>query len=761
MASNVSNAFGTQRQFSARPQAAYERSLNKVAASATVAAPTGNDGIRLAQSLGVLGNALDGQLEAREKNLDKVCLADAERVSAGLTDSDWRTKTALTLLNEKGAFNTADKPYAVAMVEKMRGKYFSAQADSEYQLWRKDKGNPKTAADEAAQYQKFMHDKFGEVSSIASNAEAFNAGYFDNFIPQTVKHVNDHIKQKSEEYDVSRVGGTQAALGNIALTYNTMDAEQTTAAVNKAISDAQVAGGDSAEIYTNVEKFVSEFAERSGDVDKLSNMFENVMVPDGKGGMVKLGSKVDMSHAVKIAETVKRSRWDKEVDDKKNSLLQMSVDQIHAEFDRMEKEDNHLFQTMAPLRDTIITERKTAEEKVKKQQRKALAQQLGESAKTDYVRQRLGLYVNGASADIYGKPIEQSTGDFAGKVKVPDPENPGSTKDVTITQSDINMAVQNQLEYYASQNLPDGELADASFKLLEWGPAKDYADSFKQVMTSDLGSLSLDKLGRDGDGNAVLSGNIKSAMVMFHSNHDRFANVFGESVAKKIATLDLIRGGTGSLEEAVDIYAKSRSNRESADIREKVDKAIGNMMPQLALDNFTTLDGASVSLDVEKGYNWDMGERVRSVAEALLYGGYSEDEAKDLAAKYARNTYFSYRGSAMPKGLFEQLAVDDKMTNGKYVLDDTVSFYKKEHPDLADSAIWVDYDESTGVYTVNGGGYTPHVWDRNSLVDYGNKRGTEWTDDTSTPQITPESINAEKAKKAAESQNPEVVYYGD
>lgn len=115
----------------------------------------------------------------------------------------------------------------------------------------------------------------------------------------------------------------------------------------------------------------------------------------------------------------------------------------------------------------------------------------------------------------------------------------------------------------------------------------------------------------------------------------------------------------------------------------------------------------------------------------------------------------------MPKGLFEQLAVDDKMTNGKYVLDDTVSFYKKEHPDLADSAIWVDYDESTGVYTVNGGGYTPHVWDRNSLVDYGNKRGTEWTDDTSTSKITPESINAEKAKKAAESQNPDVVYYGD
>lgn len=757
MASNVSNAVGTQRQFSAQPQDVYAKRLAQVNGHVAVEAPVSNDGVRLAQSLGVLSEAIDNKVLSKEKNLEKMGVADAEKVAAGMTEEDWRTKKAIAVLNERGDFQTGDNPYAVALIEKMRGKYFSARFDGEYQIWRRDQPTPKSEAEEAGQYQKFMQEKFNEVSAISSNQGAFNAGYYDNFMPQTVSHVNVYIKQKSADLDVNRVAGVSANLGNVTLNYHTMTNEDVTKRVNTIFSEAQLAKATEAELDEHATKWIEGFAERSGDTERLGYFFENVMVPDRNGNLRKLDSVVDMTHAVKIAEVVRRSQWDKKLDDKKNELLQMPVSKIHEEFEKMEKDDNHTYKSLVPLKDSIIRERLEAEEKAKKNKRKEVATNANDMVKRQYIKNRLGLFVNKKPRDVNGKPVEQSIADFQGKVTYIDPET-GVKKNVEITQADLDDEIKNQLDYYATLNLPDGVLADKSFELLEWGAAKNYADSFKQVLVSDLGSLSVDKLTKGSDGRTQLSGNLKSAMVMFHSSHDRFANIFGADSAKKVATLDLIRGGTGSLEDAVDIYAKSRSNRESEDIRQKVNTKMGELMPTLALDNFDTLGGSS-SIDKDKEFNWDMGERVKAVAEALMYGGYSKEEAGDLAKKYARKTYFSFMDSAIPKSVFDTMTVDDKMTNGRYVLKDTISYFKKANPDVAKTSIWVDYDENTGVYTVNGGGRKPHVWTRQQLVEYGNKRGMEWNEETKDGVFNADQINREKNANQPPPL-PEGVYWG-
>lgn len=761
MASNVSNAVGTQRQFTAQPQNVYEKRLAQVNGHVAVEAANNTDGLRLAQSLGVLSDSLDAQLESKEKNMEKIGVADAERVAAGLTEEDWKTRDALTLLNKYGKFQTADNPYAVALIEKMRGKYFSAKFDGDYQLWRRDQKEPKNSSEEAGMYQKYMHDKFGEVSGISTNQDAFNQGYFDNFMPQTVGHVNSFIKNKSADLDTQRVAGTAADLGNVTLNYHTMTKEQKTQTVNDIIAKAYVAHASDGEVVQQVDKFITEYAERTGDVDFLGHAWNNIMVgTDDKGQPRKLGNTVDMAHAVKVAEAAKRIRNDKDVFDTTEKLSKMSVPDIYKTMEAMEKDpnQNHMYQTVAPMIDDIIRQRKTEEAKAKVKAFNNMNKTAAESAVSKIITSHIGLYLNGRTTDARNKPVANSIADFKGKVQWTDDK--GTEHNVEVTPAMVNDAILNELDYISQNSSDEGEAAARSLKLLKWGAAKDYAQSFAQTLSNELGTLTADKLNPNGD----LSGNLKSAMVMYHSSRESFKDIFGNDAAKQLGVLNLLQGGTGSMATAANLYAQSRDNRNVPDMVKKVEGEIRQALPITTMDGFQTIDGGTSTVDMNPdtmlGTNWDMHERVRETAETLMYtGGYTKDQAITAAKKYAQDNYATYRGTAIPKGIFEDLDVYDKLSNGKEILDDTVAMFKGEHPELADESVWVDYDEERGIFSVNGGGHRPMPFSKQELVKYGNKKAASWGAGHKDGAWTADEINAERDQDAP-PELPQGSYWG-
>ena len=131
MPTNIANAIGTQRQFTKQPVATYVSRLNLLQSSSRSIDAQAMPGNRLAHSLGIFGDAVESYISERDKQKQ----LDANKVEAllGATDPKaWATATSAQLLAQYGQYQLADNPYAVAYIDKMRGKHMAMLADQEY-----------------------------------------------------------------------------------------------------------------------------------------------------------------------------------------------------------------------------------------------------------------------------------------------------------------------------------------------------------------------------------------------------------------------------------------------------------------------------------------------------------------------------------------------------------------------------------------------------------------------------------------------------
>ena len=755
MATTTANAIGTQRQFTANPENVYEKRLVNVGA-ASVSAVQDNDALRLAQSLGVASNALSGILEDEQKTKDKISLARAEKVTAGLTTDDWKKMTATQIMSRDSTFLTGDDPYAVALIEKMRGKYFSSQFNSEYALWAKKQPPTKDSAVEAEQYQKYMQDRRGEVAAVAGEHEAFDIGYYDNFMPQTVQHVNNFIKERSAALDSDRIGTTSATLSNLAREYYTMPIEDTVKNVNDIISRSIMAHAQPGEIQEQLKKFAYDYADRSGNPEALKKLWSDVKWVDADGTEHTIGNSVDLENAVKTAENAKRIRLDKDTYEFEQRLMKMPKADIMAFMKKTETENNTMFQIFAPKIDNIFA-RKDAQEAAEAKKRLAAQARAGASQRgSQVVKNYLGLYMQGATTTASGKPIPSSTGQLKEFMKFTDAD--GKSHSPEDAEGMIIAEVGNQFQYYAEGSLPPEDKARYMLKLMRWGAAKPFADSFKQSLGSSLASLTPDRIDPSGKMDPV----IEQALVMYHNGSEDVTDIFGSGATKDLRLLSILTDGTGSVQDAVQLFADARTNRSNTELVNTVDRVLLTAPPPATVDGYQELGGGTGHIDQTLGTHWDMLERVQEVAKSLrLTGRYTTDQAAQMAKDYAQQNYFIYQGTALPKRMFGGIDMTNKVGGGKEMIDDCISMYIDDHPDLTWDKVIIDYDEDHGVLNIRGGSYGDKTWGVSELTNYINNKGAAWaqSNQNGTP-YTAAGINAERDAGDAQQQLPEGSYFG-
>ena len=218
MANSVVGAIGTEKQFSPQPKATYEKRLASLPARFDTSG-IGSDGMQLARSLGVLGDTIAAAGVSGEKNKEKLGIAEAERIVSGRTEGDLKKLTAIEMLHNYGNFDVSDNPYAIATVEKMRGKYFGAKAKEDYMSQRSQQPPAKTADEEVQQFNQFVGQQYGQVANVSSDPAAFQKGFYDSNLANQI----DVAHTRSQEIDLERKailkGSTQAALGEITSSY--------------------------------------------------------------------------------------------------------------------------------------------------------------------------------------------------------------------------------------------------------------------------------------------------------------------------------------------------------------------------------------------------------------------------------------------------------------------------------------------------------------------------------------------------------------
>jgi len=746
MATTTANAIGTQQQFTASPQTYYEKRLVNVGA-ASVSAPADTDGLRLAQSLGVAANTINDYLGEAEKNKEKIGLARGEAIAASLTEDDWKTKSALQILARDSDFQTGDNPYAVALIEKMRGKYFSSKFDSEYQVWAKQQPPTKDSSAEAAQYQKYMQDRRQEVAAIAGEHEGFEKGYWDNFMPQTLQHVQSFLKQRSADLDSDRIGSTTALLGNLARSAYSMKPDEVIASANQIVSESLVANASHGEIQEQLKKFFIDHAERNGDSAFIKDAWEKVTWTDPHDGKVyKAGEQVDMMNAVKAAENAKRIRMDKETYDMQQKLLGMPPASMFDFMEKLKKEDNTMYHVMAPQLDTLIAQRKAAEERAAKQ-RLAMQQRAGAMQRGSLVvKNYLGLLLNGATSTADGGSIPATIGELKEKMRWTDAE--GKSHLPENAEALIAGEIANQIEYIRQNAGSPEEVARQTMNVMRLGIAKPYVDGFKQQLSRSLGSLTP---------GAAADPSIQQAIVMMHTNMSDTKALFGSELSGELRTLGLLQDGTGDFDKAAELYANSKVNRENSELVRARRSELDAALPQLIVSGFSDLNGGQSDINQDFGTHWDMADRIGEVALSLRLAGYSQAEALSTAQAYAKQNYFSYMGTVIPKSMFDRIAREDKAGGGKEAINDCISMYLADRPDLTWDKVIIDYDEDHGVLSVRGGSYGAQTWGVTELTNYINNKGQ--ANPNGTP-YTAAGINAARDADEAQQQLPEGFYFG-
>ena len=181
MASVISSAIGTQRQFTKQPERPYQKQLITPSFGAGIGYKTDYNLQSLASSLGLLGKGLMAESIAADKRMrEQLTTEDAERMIAGKTSNDLKQLDVTQELqhSDKG-FDLTDNPYAMATLEKARGKMLSAQAKEQW-LAENETTVPKSMEEAVQSFNENLQGFYSDAQNgRITNKYAFDQGFYE------------------------------------------------------------------------------------------------------------------------------------------------------------------------------------------------------------------------------------------------------------------------------------------------------------------------------------------------------------------------------------------------------------------------------------------------------------------------------------------------------------------------------------------------------------------------------------------------------
>lgn len=759
MASNVSNALGTERQFSGQPQGIYEKRLLQSDGAASAAAATRNSGLQLAQALGVLGDQVALNLGQQEKDKEKIGIAKAEEIAAGQTEDSWRKLSAIDMISASGNVSTADNPYAVSMIEKMRGKYLASRARTAYDTdVIQQQGHAKTADEEVARYNKYMQDNFGKSQGVSSDLEAFQKGFWDNHAVDQLGVADAQVKWNSQQMDAIRQGETAASLRANADKWMVMPKEDLVQSWNTTMADNRLANASIPERIAQIRTATKDFVQQTGDYDKLKYVLDNVTIGVGKDGKeIKASSVISPEDYRQDATIRTRQIFGERMQKDLKSLSEMSIPEMNKWYAETQQNDPEWFNVMVGYRPELNVQRERKENSDRIRETKQNISDYARKTSFSVLGNQLRAFQAGNTKDAQGFTVAASYGDLPDfEYDTIDSNGEVIKKKYSWRKEDVNAFVDQQVQAIKSNgNLSDEERASQVLKVLQWPPSKSYADSIKLSLENALDTLTVDKLKVDGSGKAVLTPQMQDAIRMYETDPEATQQILGSKNIKDLDTLQLLMQATGNEQEGVSLFAQGKDKRNDKETVKYVTGQVQQYLSSATLSGFKDLSGDSVDVDTSLMSNYSVMRRVQSLAENLMYSGMTPEKAVEAAkAKVQSNTYV-YRNTAIPRSIFNGINSEDRLKVGQQVLDYyTQDFASRTGVDP--KYISTEFDIDRNVFIVSGGG--AHVpYSLNDIAYSGNYILEQMA---KNPQGTGRNITLPEAQNAWDENNaPQSSYW--
>lgn len=671
MPSLISNALGTQRQFTAQPDAVYQGHYRDVSPQHAAVADTRN-AENFASNMERLSQALQGYAVQHEKYLDAKGLREAQAMLGQETAEDIEKLNAVDAAQSGGFADSLDNPYFKAYAEKLRGQFLSNRMKDEFDVMAQEHPEWKSSPDELMrQYSKFANDwKDTHITGALkpANEFAFDMGYRENNVNELRGLMGDWYKQKKQD-DIN-VTATQVSndLDDILMNAGAYMADDTGKtmqdAIQKALNPARLMGLSLESRMTLIKDFLNRGVNSGAlPIDVIDKVLPEVVVQataDGK--TLKLKDVVSMK-ALHVDAANYLSRYNSTM--KEQFMEQFSGDYQGAlqELEGCQYSDPDRYQILAPCLPQIkalqIQQEKEAEREAKRQQA------LASKGLLHGGRASVGRRGSGGGRRYYRSSRKNPDGTIGGygghKLHNTDEVNQFITAAVngnntvgglpldsySVTPELFYPALKNEISYLAQ----NGNM-DAIYRLMGTKQAAALRGSLSRDIKMEFNTLRI-----GDDGHAVIDGKTQDALNAYAQNPMAMKDIFGGDVAKDAYVLHtLVRAYPEDTQQAYDSFVQW--HQMEPDKQKALLGSVNHNSAGYTLEGVENLDGSQGSATVAIDDPDLKSAFTLGAAVLASVTGNTTDAINMVGADMAQG-YFQYRGAMIPKYVLKGIGTAD------------------------------------------------------------------------------------------------------
>lgn len=616
---NTSNAVGTARQFTPQPQSTYQRQLltprlgNNIRERDVQSA-----GMQLAQSLGVLQNAIEQyriDYDTRQKDIAQKVVP----ILYGKEDHDTRlTIDSVALLNKAGIGGLQDNPYALALIDQLRGQEVAAEIHKRYDAYASQERLKGTLEDEIKSYDDFYNEHVHEyLSNInVNNKYAMDNGLYESRVVNTGKVASKFITEKEEEMSINRSEAISSFVSeNTRNRWKWTEDEENTfiSQVGNLLTTTQER--DPTKNYQILDNMMKTIATNTGNYGLLSKLKDAVVY-----GNQKLGDFIDIEKYKDLANESNKAHWmqrTRDVYDKVSTAKdKRSLYEIVDGFD--DPEDRQIASGFVGGQLSSIK----AEERQKRAIELATARAQTKAAVGSInLKAQLSAIMNGQTQDAMGNGVVTSASQL---------------KALGIDENDMILAIDSTI---ANLNFDDPN-AMAQLMRLSYHPA--YKGAFSKVLqydaTAGLNSLTVE--------NQQLTPSLQRCVDLYLRSPSLFNDMVSDA-SLQAGVMCIATEGVSTYLQVKDVLGdKSRLQQIDADMKDVVQDGVSGMsLPSLA--DGKTPDGFSYTEPNSMAFN----DTYRNYARIYRAEGLSPEEAVRQTGYRLNSEYFAFNGCPIPKSV--------------------------------------------------------------------------------------------------------------
>lgn len=639
MPNPITNAIGTQRQFSKRPERPYEARLITPSYGKGISMSADNNAQALATALGGLSVALTAGSVALDKRRQMIGEAEANRLFAVTSEKDKEKLAALDILGRSEQFDIADNPYAVARIDELRGQHLNTLLKNEYDNEVFPNSDLAVNSQENIKnFENFMDTKRTEFDGIINNQLAFDKGFYNSRPLDVLAQDAKYRKQKQANLETDRNAAITSKIDDVLANAINKKPDELAGELQDIQEDTMLTGMSTEERMKYLD-VIGKGIAANGSPEQINAWGETVAYFDNNKQPVKVKDRLPINHYAEMANAANVSLNEEKYRGFLKRLEGVSSTQVDEVFDDVKGKDPLFYKSIADKRLSIKKNKEREEKKAREAEMATLKSQYYQNALNNTLDDRFACYLKGKEVDSFGMPSNSKELTYDGKKK-------------TMTDSEIIQWGQGKLQNIFA-TVPAEEAGQQAMQLLTFPPMRCLVRSIKDNNAFTLTNLNVASLVHDEAGSLQLPDNLNKMLAMYRSDKEVFRYLF-EGQGEQMAMLDELIS-TNGLEEGVSKYAAAKENMRNNEYRDEVNKlAKANITFDDSLE-IPSLGGTGDTADISLFSNSSVQSMLSENFKANLYCGQTEEDALENAKQRVSKYFTSFKGCAIPKGFFYKI----------------------------------------------------------------------------------------------------------